>query len=74
MAGPVPHACTEPYQARSGSDRQLFCPNWGPPVWQSRWGNEWGKPVSQKPFTAEVSAKQSVKRQLHTKHVGADYN
>ena len=30
-----------------------------------------GKPASQKPHTAEVSAKQSIKRQLHTTHVGA---
>ena len=40
-------------------------------MWQSRWVNEWGKPTSQKLLTAEVSAKQSIKRQLHTTHVGA---
>ena len=38
---------------------------------QNRWVNERGKPASQKPLTAEVSAKQSIKRQLHTTHVGA---
>ena len=27
--------------------------------------------MSQKPLTAEVSAKQSIKRQLHTIHMGA---
>ena len=30
-----------------------------------------GKPASQKPLTAEVSEKQSIKRKLHTTHVGA---
>ena len=38
---------------------------WGPPAWHSRWVNERGKPASQKPLTAEVSAKQSIKCQLH---------
>ena len=52
----------------SGSHRQLFCPYWGPLVWHSCWVNEQGKPASQKPLTAE---KQSIKRQLHTTHVGA---
>ena len=52
----------------SGSHRQLFCPYWGPPARHSCWVNEWGKPASQKPLTAE---KQSIKRQLYTTHVGA---
>ena len=34
-------------------------------------GNERGKPTSQKPPIALVSAKLSIKRQLHTTHVGA---
>ena len=34
--------------------------------------NEQGKPASQKSLTAKVSARQSIKRQLHTTHVGAD--
>ena len=55
----------------SGSHRQLFHPYWGPPAWHSRWVNEQGKPASQKRLTAEVSAKQSIKCQLHTTHVGA---
>ena len=49
----------------------MFLPHWGPPAWQNRWGNERGKPASQKPLTAEVSAKQSIKPQLHRIHVGA---
>ena len=69
--GLVPHACTQPYHAGSGSHRQLFRPYWGPPSWQSRWVNERGKPASQIPFTAEVGAKQSIKRQLHTTYVRA---
>ena len=60
-AGPVPHACAMQYQEGSSSHRQLFCPYWGPPAWQSRWVNE---PASQKPLTAEMSAKQSIKRQI----------
>ena len=52
----------------SGSHRQLFYPYWGPLVWLSCWVNEQGKPASQKALTAE---KQSIKRQLHTTHVGA---
>ena len=52
----------------SGSHRQLFYPYWGPLVWHSCWVNEQGKPASQKALTAE---KQSIKRQLHTTHVGA---
>ena len=53
-----------------------FSPLLGPPAWHSRWVNEPGKPASQKPLTAEVSAKQSIKQlqlllQLHTTHVGA---
>ena len=36
-----------------------FSPLLGPPAWHSRWVNERGKPASQKPFTAEVNAKQS---------------
>ena len=52
----------------SGSHRQLFYPYWGPLVWHSCWVNEQGKPTSQKALTAE---KQSIKRQLHTTHVGA---
>ena len=55
----------------SGSHRQLFHPYWGPPAWHSHWVNEQGKPASQKRLTAEVSAKQSIKCQLHTTHVGA---
>ena len=55
----------------SGSHRQLFHPYWGPPAWHSHWVNEQGKPASQKLLTAEVSAKQSIKCQLHTTHVGA---
>ena len=39
-------------------------------MWQRHWVNERGKPVSQKPLTAQVSAKQSIKRQLHTTQVG----
>ena len=40
---------------------------------QSCWVNEQGRgePASEKPHTAEVCAKQSIKRQLHTTHVGA---
>ena len=34
------------------------------------WGNERGKPTSQKPPTAVVSAKLCIKRHLHTTHVG----
>ena len=34
-------------------------------------GNERGKPTSQKAPTSVVRAKQSIKRQLHTTHVGA---
>ena len=34
-------------------------------------GNERGKPTSQKPLTAVLRAKQSIKRQLHTAHVAA---
>ena len=34
-------------------------------------GNERGKPTSQKPPTAVMRAKQSIKRQLHTTHVAA---
>ena len=49
----------------------MAAPYWGPPAWQTRWVNERGKSASQKPLTAEVSAKQSIKRQLHTTHVGA---
>ena len=51
-----------------------FSPLLGPPAWHSRWINERGKPASQKPLTAEVSAKQSINQlqlQLHTTHVGA---
>ena len=51
-----------------GSHRQLFYPYWGPLVWHSCWVNEQGKPASQKALTAE---KQSIKRRLHTTHVGA---
>ena len=61
MAGPVPHTCAQPYHAGSGSHKQLFRPYWGPPGWQSHWVNEWGKPASQKPLTAKVSAKQPIK-------------
>ena len=46
----------------SGSHRQLLRPYWG------HWVKERGKPVSQKPLTAE---KQSIKCQLYTTHVGA---
>ena len=56
---------------RQWQARQLCHPCWGPPVWQSCWVNKWRKPASQKPLTAEVSAKQSIKCQLHTTHVGA---
>ena len=70
-AGPVPHARAQPLHAGSGSHRQLFRPYWGPPAWLSRWVKEQGKPASQKPLTAEESAKQSTKRQLHTTYVGA---
>ena len=52
----------------SGSHRQLFYSYWGPLVWHGCWVNEQGKPASQKALTAE---KQSIKRQLHTTHVGA---
>ena len=53
-----------------------FSPLLGPPAWHSRWINKRGKPVSQTPLTAEVSAKQSINQlqlqlQLHTTHVGA---
>ena len=47
----------------------LFRSYWGPLAWQSRWINERWKPTSQKPLTAEVSAKLSIKHQLHTTHV-----
>ena len=46
----------------SGSHRQLFCPYWGPLAWHSCWVNEQGKPLT--------TEKQSIKRQLHTTHVG----
>ena len=68
-AGSVPHACAQSYHAASGSHRQLFRSYWGPLAWQSRWINERWKPTSQKPLTAEVSAKLSIKHQLHTTHV-----
>ena len=55
----------------SSSHRQLFPPHWVPLAWHSHWVNEKGKLTSQKPLTAEVSAKQSIKCQLHTTHVGA---
>ena len=51
----------------SGSHRQLFRPYWRPQAWHSHWVNERGKPVSQKPLTAE---KQSIKHQIYTTHVG----
>ena len=54
----------------SGNHRQLFHPYWVPPAWHSRWVSERGKPVSQL-LTEEVSAKQSIKRQLYTTQVGA---
>ena len=38
---------------------------------QSRRVNEQGKPVSQRPSTAEASAKHFFKCQLHATHVGA---
>ena len=68
-AGSVPHACAQSYHAASGSHRQLFRSYWGPLAWQSRWINKRWKPTSQKPLTAEVSAKLSIKHQLHTTHV-----
>ena len=48
-AGPVPHACTQPYYVGSSSHRQLFHPYWGPPVWQRRWVNEQRKTRISKP-------------------------
>ena len=68
-AWPVPHVCAQPYQAGSGSHIQLFLPHWGLPAWQSRWVDERRTPASQKPLTAEVRAKESIKRHLHTTHV-----
>ena len=70
-AGPVPHTCAQPYHAGSGSYRQLFRNYWRSPAWQSRWVTERGKPASQKSFTAEMSAKQCIKCQLHITHLGA---
>ena len=55
----VPHACTEPYYPGSGSYGKLFRPYLGSSARQSSRVNERGKPVSQKPFTAEASAKHS---------------
>ena len=43
----------------------------GPTTVAKPWINEWGKPASQKHPIADVSAKQSMKRQLHTTYVGA---
>ena len=65
-AVPVPHACAQPYHAGSGSHRQLFRPIEAQQL-------EQGKPVSQKNplLHAEGSAEQSIKRQLHTTHVGS---
>ena len=63
IAESIPHACAQPYHGGSGGHRKLFRPYWGPPAWQTCWLHE--------PLTAKVSAKQSVKRQLHTTHVGA---
>ena len=67
-AGQVRHARAQPYHEGSDSHIQLFRPYWVPPAWQSCWVNERerGEPTSQKPRTAEVCAKQSIKRQLHT--------
>ena len=45
--------------------QQLFRSYWGLPVWQSRWINQRWKPASQKPLTAEVSAKQPIKQAPH---------
>ena len=72
-ARPVRHSCAQPYHAGSDSHRQLFRPCWVPPACQSCWVNEQrrGEPASPKPYTAEVCAKQSINRQLHTTHVGA---
>ena len=67
-ARPVRHACAQPYHATSDSHRQLFRPCWVPPTCQSCWVNEQGRG---KPHIAEVCAKRSIKRQLHTTHVGA---
>ena len=55
----VPHTCTEPYYPGSGSHGKLFRPYLGSSARQSSRVNERGKPVSQKPFTAEASAKHS---------------
>ena len=70
-AGPVLHACVQPYRAVSGSHRQLFHPYWGPPAWKGLWINKRWKPTSQKPLIVEVSAKEFIKRNLHTTNVGA---
>ena len=70
-AGPVSLARAQPFHAGSGSHRHLFRPYWGLSAWQSRRVNERGKPASQKPLTAEESARLSTKSQLHTTYVGA---
>ena len=43
---------TQPYHPVSGSHGQLFCPYWGSSSWHNHQVNEWGKLVSQRPFTA----------------------
>ena len=65
------HACTQPYHMGSGSHGQLIGIYLGSPAWHSRQVNEREKPVSQRPFTAEVSEKHFFKHQLHTTYVGA---
>ena len=66
-------ACAQPHHAGSDSHRQLFYPHWGSETWLSRCVNEQGKFVCQRnPLPhAEGSAKQSIKRHLHTTHMGA---
>ena len=55
----------------SGSHRQVFRRYWDLPAWHSGSVNERGKPASQQSVTAEMSAKQSIKRQLQATHVAA---
>ena len=59
------------YLTHAHSYRRLFRIYWRSPAWQSRWVTERGKPASQKSFIAEASAKQCIKCQLNTTHVGA---
>ena len=53
---------------RAVTARQLFCPYWGPPAWKAVGLMDGENRLLKKP---EVCAKRSIKRQLHTTHVGA---